>query len=162
SFYQSLIRDGIDDQVARYQTLRGYAGLGLLYEMTGELSKSLEFRSKSLVQLELLTKDYPKDASFWNARGHTHNALGSLLLEPTKVAEQHRMAALAFEQACLLDPSDPRYPNNLATVLVTSNDPSNRSNPKAVEFARKARDLEPGIKDNWNILGAALYCAGDW
>jgi tetratricopeptide (TPR) repeat protein len=164
-FYLSLDHEGSDDRMVRYQTGRAYNSLANLYYITGERSKALEFRLKAVALLEILTKDYQKDASFWNQRGHTHNCLGSLLLEmnePTKAAEQLRMAADAFEQACLSDPSDPRYPNNLASVLVNSNDPSDRSNPKAVKFARKALDLELGIKDNWNNLGAALYYAGDW
>jgi tetratricopeptide (TPR) repeat protein len=164
-FYQSLDNEGIDDRMVRYQTGRAYNSLAVLYHITGDRSKALEFRLKAVAILEILTKDYQKDPSFWNQRGHTHNSLSMLLLEmnePTKAAEQLRIATNAFEQACLLDPSDPRYPNNLATVLVNSNDPLDRSNPKAAEFARKARDLEPGIKDSWNILGAALYYAGDW
>jgi serine/threonine protein kinase len=164
-FYQSLDSEGIDDRMVRYRTARAYNSLAVLYDITGDRSKALEFRLKAVARFETLTKDYQKDASFWNQRGHTHNRLSMHLLEmnePTKAAEQLQMAAYAFEQACLLEPSDPRYPNNLATVLVNSNDPLDRSNPKAVEFARKARDLEPGFKDSWNILGAALYYAGDW
>jgi serine/threonine protein kinase len=164
-FYQSLDNEGIDDRMVRYQTGRAYNSLSNFYDITGDRSRALEFRSKALAVYEIFTKDYQKDPSFWNQRGHTHVGLGSLFLEmnePTKGAEQLRMATHAFEQACLLDPNDPRYPNNLATTLVNSNDPLDRSNPKAVEYARRARDLEPGFKDSWNILGAALYYAGDW
>jgi len=114
---------------------------------------------------EALTKDYPNDASFWYHRGCSHADLSLFLVEInqlTKADEQLRMAAYAYEQACRLDPHDHRYPNSLATLWLNSNNPTDRSKPEVVEFARKARDMEPGIRDSWNILGAAFYYAGDW
>jgi tetratricopeptide (TPR) repeat protein len=165
SFCKCLVLDGNDDRMARYQTARAYKSLSILYSTIGDRSKDLEARTKVVALFESLTKDNPNEASFWNQLGGSHYGLAVFSLEmnePTKAAEHTRMAADAYEQACLLDPNDHRYPNNLATVLVTSPDPTDRNNPKAVEFARRARDLEPGIKDTWNFLGAALYYAEDW
>jgi serine/threonine protein kinase/tetratricopeptide (TPR) repeat protein len=164
-FYQCLIQERNDDRVARYQTARGFNSLGMLHATVGDQSKSLEARQKAVALFQALTRDYPTDAFYWNQLGHCHGGLYLLLLEmkkPTRAAEQLRMATSAFEQAKLLDPNDWRFPNNVATMLVTSKDPVVRTQPKAVEMARKAVNLEPAIKDNWNILGIALYYAGDW
>ncbi len=165
SFYQSLVQDNHVDPQARYQTARAYQDVAGIFITTGNRSKALEARMKAVALFDALIEDYAQEPSFWRQQGGSHQDLGLLFLEmnePAKAAEQARMATHAFEQACLLDPSDSRYPNCLATLLVTSNDPSDRSNPKAVEYARKACDLEPRSKDNWNMLGAALYYAGDW
>jgi serine/threonine protein kinase/Flp pilus assembly protein TadD len=164
-FYQSLSQDGNDDRVARYQTARAYLSLGNLHATTGDQTKALEATQKAVTLFKALTRDYPTDAFYWNQLGYCHGQLCGLhsqMSEPKRAAEQLRMATSAFEQASLLDPNDWRFPNNVASMLLASNEPAVRTQPKAVEMARKAVYLDPGIKDNWNTLGIALYYAGDW
>jgi tetratricopeptide (TPR) repeat protein len=165
SFYESLLGGGNTYRTGNYQTGHAYHSLGILYATIGKRSKALEAHSKAVAIFDALTQEHPEDASLWFMRGGCHADLSLRLVEINhlpEAAEQRRLGAHAFEQAQRLNPNDHRYPNSLATLWLNSNDPADRSRPEVVAFARKALELDQGNKDNWNMLGAALYYAGEW
>ena len=68
-------------------------------------------------------------------------------------------AASAYDVAIRLNPDNPDALNNLAWLLVTSDNPDLRNPQKALELAKKAIALEkaPHI---WDTLAEALYANG--
>jgi hypothetical protein len=105
-FYQSLIQDGNDDRLARYQTARAYGCLAILHATAGDQGKSLEARAKSVALFQALTRDYPTDAIYWNHLGHSRGHLARLLREMnelTRAAEQLRMATHGVKNGVRLE-----------------------------------------------------------
>ena len=47
-------------------------------------------------------------------------------------------------------------------LLVTCPDPKLNDPPRALELARKAIELEPGVASHARTLGVALYRTGNW
>jgi Flp pilus assembly protein TadD len=71
-------------------------------------------------------------------------------------------AITAFREAARLKPNHAPYRNNLAWHLATCPDERLRNPRQAVEHARKAVELMPGMYGFWNTLGVAHYRNGEW
>jgi serine/threonine-protein kinase len=69
-------------------------------------------------------------------------------------------AIAAYRQAIDLDPQDALAHSNLAELLAMPLDPKLRDPVQAIAEAKQAVMLEPNIGMYWNILGSALYSAG--
>ncbi|MDA8139153.1 MAG: M48 family metalloprotease [Desulfobacteraceae bacterium] len=98
-----------------------------------------------------LSKKQPKTSS----DALLYGMLGNFYLENKRPAE----AVKSYEQALLIDFNNPELLNNLAWILATSDDKSLRDEPRALELAQRAIELEksPYI---WDTLAEALFANG--
>jgi tetratricopeptide (TPR) repeat protein len=67
-----------------------------------------------------------------------------------------------YDKATELGPNDANLHNNLAWDLATHADAPGREPGRALQWAKKAVELEPNEGAYWNTLGIASYRAGDW
>jgi serine/threonine protein kinase/Flp pilus assembly protein TadD len=86
-----------------------------------------------------------------------HLKLGLTLRRQGEIAE----AREAWRRASSLAGNDAWSLNQLAWILATAS-PEQRDAPTAVEFAKRAVELEPERGEFWNTLGVAHYRAGLW
>ncbi|MHC4953047.1 MAG: tetratricopeptide repeat protein [Planctomycetota bacterium] len=107
-------------------------------------------------------KSAEAEASYRNAieirpRPITHDKLGVLLAARGETAR----AIAEYERALALEPEFADSLNNLAWLLATAADPSDRDPERAVNLAMRAVKLAPQASNLWNTLGVARYRADD-
>lgn len=98
--------------------------------------------AEALSDVELLLKDYPQDAFFWDLKGQ-------ILFESGKISE----ACQAYEKAVQLRPDIPLLRVNLAHALIESNDHSHLD--KAYSELLRAKTEEPDNPFTHRLL--AIY-----
>jgi tetratricopeptide (TPR) repeat protein len=72
------------------------------------------------------------------------------------------LAAADYAEAIRLAPNNLHWHSELAWLLANCPDPLIRNPGRAVELARKGVAGEHRLEWAWNVLGAALYRAGEW
>jgi tetratricopeptide (TPR) repeat protein len=92
----------------------------------------------------------PKDARAWG------NLASSL-----RAKDDFDGALEADRHSIAIEPKNAAILNGLAWYLATCPDPSRRNPAEAVQYARRAIELDPSA-NAFNTLGAALCSAGQW
>jgi serine/threonine protein kinase/Flp pilus assembly protein TadD len=126
------------------QDAGAYHNLGIVLAQTPDLDGAINAYRKSI---ELM----PKDPS-------TYKNLEIALYKKGAFAD----AVAASRSAIDLDPKDPWPHYRLAQLLANCRDPKLRDPSQAVQHARKAVELAPSERNNWNTLGVAEFRAADW
>jgi Tfp pilus assembly protein PilF len=77
-------------------------------------------------------------------------------------SDDEAATATAFEQLFKKNAEDFRFLNNYAWFLATASDPAFRQPERALELARKAVLLAPGVFNTWSTMAEAYYINGEF
>jgi tetratricopeptide (TPR) repeat protein len=126
--------------LARYNRALAYDKLGQPDKVVDDCSKAIELAPNHLVPVE-----------FYRLRGRANSRLAHF--------EQARTDFLTVLKRA---PTLAGGYNDLAWLLATCPDATERDPGRAIDLAKKAVELEPKAAEYWNTLGVANYRAGDW
>ena len=85
-------------------------------------------------------------------------SLGNALLQLGQLDE----TVVLYQKASELDPRNGELHNSLAWSLAADAPAELRDIPRAVEFAKRAVELNPDQHSYWNTMGVVQYRAGNW
>jgi tetratricopeptide (TPR) repeat protein len=142
----------------RHELANTYTRLASLQERKGDVTEAEKSYRQVLDQYQQLIHDNPELADYREKMGRGHLRLARLLA----ISKRHAEAEISYREAIRLTPKDDRPHTNLAWLLIDDGNTSRNNPAEAVTLAEKAVQLNPKSKDNWGILGAALYRAGSW
>jgi serine/threonine-protein kinase len=120
---------------------------------------------QAIALAEPLAAHAPNVAGYRLHAAYWHNALGGLLWAAgrrAEAAQAFRGAIAEYHAALALKPNDLASLANLARILAAAPDPQVRDPQEAARLAQQAIKIAPRAADSWQILGMALYRAGDW
>jgi protein O-mannosyl-transferase len=144
----ALSRKGQSDQAMVHyeQAIKLQPNYADAYYNRGNVLLAKGHIAEAIADLETALQIQPDDAD-------AHTCLGNALLREGAVSE----AITHYEKAVTLAPQDPHSRNNLAWLLATSSDSSNRGGARAVELAQQAVQLSGGRDPQFRRTLAAAY-----
>jgi tetratricopeptide (TPR) repeat protein len=173
AIFEQLVKEFPDDPDYRYSQARAGNFLGILLRyLPKEAEAALTLHQKAITICDRLVVEYPETPRFRVelVRSHYSVGLAAIQLEHWSVAEESFRQALAAgvplekESAKELCPhlAVASIHNDWAWLLATCPDATIRDAKRAVEYARKAVELDPAKGGYWNTLGVAEYRAANY
>jgi serine/threonine protein kinase len=153
-----LVAEYPDIPYYRWQLLDALTELFKLLQAAARSDAAKQISQQMLMQEEKLAADFPDSTESRQRLAGHHDAVGIVLL----LAGHEREAIEECHRALKIHPDSDKALNDLAWILVTSQDASLRDPKQALLLAKRAVELVPRTGMYWNTLGVAQYRNGDF